>query len=75
MKGRSIHVHWLGPGTRGTESKIKLVGDRCTTDCATVSVMCACGRCPITAGQRTVQGAGAKSGGQRATSGSEQITS
>ncbi|XP_013925607.1 PREDICTED: protein NipSnap homolog 2 isoform X2 [Thamnophis sirtalis] len=24
MKGRSIHVHWWGRGTRGTESKIRL---------------------------------------------------
>lgn len=32
MKERSIPVHWWGHGTRGTESKIRLVGDRCMTE-------------------------------------------
>lgn len=44
MKKNTTHVHWWGLGTRGTESKIRLVGDRSTTECKTVQVKRVLGR-------------------------------
>lgn len=44
MKKNTTHVHWWGLGTRGTESKIRLVGDRSTTERKTIQVKRVLGR-------------------------------